>query len=211
MAANLNNLHQEALEHLLNGLPLLSRAFWGPEKVWCEAMLRAASGDELAELGKLTGKREAAQTLAIYLNKSTNSKRLCETLEEVYVRLFISARGGIAASLHQSAYESEEGRLVGRSARMMASRLDALGLSLPGEGTIPEDHLAVEIEYLALLLEKGFGQEGEVYLETAKNFVEGELKPFILQFRDRLEAETECPFYAAAADLLLGLVTLISD
>ncbi len=210
MAPHLNDLSTEALKRLLDGLPLLSRAFWGPDRAWCEEMRLAAASGELDQLGKLANKQEAARTLSIYLKGFKNSEHLCDTLEGIYVRLFISAESGITASLHQSAYESDGGQLMGRSARMMASRLAALALSLPEEGNVPEDHLAVEIEYLALLLEEGLGKGREDYLKTARDFAEREMKPFLAQFRSRLETDAKSPFYAAMADLLSGLVTLIS-
>lgn len=99
---------------------------------------------------------------------------------------------------------------MGRPAKMMASRLKASGLALPEEGSPPADHLAVEVEYLTLLLEGAFGEGGDDLLQAAQDFAATELKPWLKQFTERLETEAECPFYPAAAALLLALVSLVA-
>ena len=156
MSKSLDDLTTDDLSLLLNGLPLLSQAFWGPTGEWCEEMQQAATTDELGKLGTLAGNPDAARTMAASMKGFGGFQRACEVLEEDYVRLFIAHRGGIAASLHQSVHESEDGRLMGRPAKMMEMRLKASGLELPKEGSVPADHLAVEIEYLTLLLEGAF-------------------------------------------------------
>ena len=208
MAITLDDLTTEKRSLLLNGLPLLSQAFWGPTEDWCREMQRAT--DELKKLGEMAGKHDATQTMTSYMETFDNPGTLHEILEETYVRLFISARSGITASLHHSAYESEDGRLMGRPAKMMASRLETSGLALPGEGSVPADHLAVEVEYLTLLLQGAFGDGRKDLLEAARDFARTELKPWLEQLTKRLQAETDCPFYPAVARLLLAMVSLIA-
>lgn len=211
MVMSLSDLTTEELSLLLNGLPLLSQAFWGPSEEWCREIQHAASTNELKELGEMAGRRDASQIMTSYMETFSDLNSFLEILEADYVRLFISARGGITASLHQSFYESEDGRLMGRPAKMMASRLKSSGLALPGEGSVPADHLAVEIEYLTLLLEGAFGAGGEGLLSAAQDFARAELRPWLEQLDKRLETETDCPFYPAAAGLLLALVSLIAS
>ena len=210
MAASLDDLTTEERSLLLNGLPLLSQTFWGPSREWCEEILLARHTQELEKLGNLAGQDSAAHEMTLFIEKNNNLNRLCDILEAAYVRLFISAKGGITASLHHSFYESEDGRLMGRSAQMMASRLKASGLAIPENGSVPADHLAVEVEYLTLLLEGAFGNRGENFLISARDFARSELTPWLKQFAERLKSETDCPFYPVAAALLLGLATLIS-
>lgn len=210
MATSLDDLNTEDLSLLLNGLPLLSQAFWGPSEDWCREIQSAASTNELKKLGEMAGSNDAAHAMACYMEGFNHFEQVCETLEEAYVRLFISARGGITASLHHSSYESEDGRLMGYPAKMMESRLKASGLALPGKGSIPADHLAVEVEYLTLLLEGAFGDGGEDLLAAAQDFARTELRPWLEQLAKRLKTETDCPFYPAAARLLLALVSLIA-
>ena len=210
MATSLDDLTTEDLSLLLNGLPLLSQAFWGPCGDWCEEIHRAANTGELEKLGELAGGHEAARAMTAYMKGFGDFKQACEDLEEAYVRLFISYRGGITASLHHSAYESEGGRLMGRPAKMMEMRLKAAGLALPQEGSVPADHLAVEVEYLTLLLEGAFEEGGENLLATAQDFSRTELRPWLEQLTKRLQAETDCPFYPAITRLLLAAVSLIA-
>ena len=75
----------------------------------------------------MTGEHKAIDTITQYFEIYPSFGYLCEALEQDYVRLFISDRNGITASLHQSNYDSEDGRLMGRPAKMMASRLKASG------------------------------------------------------------------------------------
>jgi TorA maturation chaperone TorD len=211
MAIRLNDLTTEQLSLLLNGLPLLSQAFWGPSEEWCEEIQRAAGTNELKDLGKIADRNDATQILTAYIETFNDLNTFYEILEADYVRLFISARGGITASLHQSSYESGDGRLMGRPAKMMASRLKASGLALPGEGSVPADHLAVEVEYLTLLLEGALGDGNEDLFAAALDFARTELKPWLEQLFEKLKPETDCPFYPATAHLLLGLVSLMTD
>ncbi len=210
MARGLNDLTTEELSLLLNGLPLLSRALWGPDPAWCQEMWHAAGSDELKRMGAVAGDDDAAQTMTDCIKGFGDSEKIYKTLEEAYVRLFVSHRGGITASLQHSAYESEDGRLMGRPARMMANRLTAVGLSAPEEESVPEDHLALEIEYMTLLFLRGFENGDEKALETARDFAASELKPFLEQFSIRLQGEKASPFYPALARLLLAVVSLIA-
>jgi TorA maturation chaperone TorD len=210
MAVSLEDLTIQERSLLLNGLPLLSQTFWGPSREWCEEIQLAKQTHELEKLGDMTGQDGAVHKMISYIDQISNLNRLCEILEAAYVRLFISAKGGITASLHHSFYESDDGRLMGRSAQMMASRLEVSGLAIRENGSVPADHLAVEVEYLALLLEGAFGNGDDGFLFSAKDFARSELAPWLTQFTKRLQSETDCPFYYAAATLLFGLVTLIS-
>jgi len=210
MAVSLDALTSEERSLLLNGLPLLSQAFWGPSEEWCEEIQLAKQTHELEKMGNMAGQDDAAREMTTYLEQNSNLNRLCDILEAAYVRLFISAKGGSTASLHHSFYESEDGRLMGRPAQMMASRLKALGLAVPEKGAVPADHLAVEVEYLTLLLEGAFGDGGEDFLILARDFARSELTPWLKLFTERLQSETDCRFYPAAAGLLLGLVSLIA-
>ncbi len=211
MVTRLEGLDEEHFSLLLNGFPLLTRAFWGPVEDWCEEMQRAATTDELKKLGKMTGNDDAALTMIDSMKTFGHFKKACEALEESYVRLFISHRGGITASLHHSAYESEGGGLMGRPAKMMASRLKTMGMVLSGNSFVPADHLAVEVEYLTLLLERALGDGGEDLLATAQEFARTELTPWLKQLTKKLQTDSDCPFYPAAARLLLGMVSLIAD
>jgi TorA maturation chaperone TorD len=211
MGMNLNDLTTEQLSLLLNGLPLLSQAFLGPSEEWCEEMLRVAGTKELKNLGEIASQNDATHTMTSYIRKFNNFNSLNEKLEADYVRLFISTKGGITASLHHSFYESEDGRLMGRPAQMMASRLKARGLTLPGEGSVPPDHLAVEVEYLTLLLESALGDGNEDLLAAVRDFARSELRPWLEKLTQRLEMETDCPFYPATARLLLALISLMAD
>ncbi|NIQ90076.1 MAG: molecular chaperone TorD family protein, partial [Desulfobacterales bacterium] len=69
-------------------------------------------------------------------------------LEEGYVRLFISAKGGITAPLYESCYEFEGAPLMGRAAAEMKERFETKDLSVADTIQEPPDHLSIELEYL---------------------------------------------------------------
>ena len=64
----------------------------------------------------------------------------------------------------------------------------------------------MEVEYLTLLLEGGLGKDHGDLLAAAQDFARTELGPWLLKLTQKLETETDAPFYPATACLLLGLV-----
>ena len=58
MTKSLNDLTTEQLSLLLNGLPLLSQAFWGPSEEWCQEIQQALpKRNELKNLGEIAGRQ----------------------------------------------------------------------------------------------------------------------------------------------------------
>jgi putative dimethyl sulfoxide reductase chaperone len=210
MTTGLANFEQLQRNHLLNWLPLLSQAFWGPTEEWCVEICSAATTGELADFGKLVGSEKAAASMTAFIKSLACPDELCRTLEQVYVRLFVSDFGGIKAPLYQSCYEAGNGMLLGRPAKMMEARLKAAGLSLPQTTSVPADHLAVQVEYLTLLLDRAFAESGEAFKEAARDFAALELSPWLTRFVQRLHYETGSPFYPAVAHLLLAVVHLVA-
>ena len=68
----------------------------------------------------------------------------------------------------------------------------------------------MEIEYLTLLLEDAFRHENDDLLVPARDFARIELKPWLAQFTQKLDKETDSLFYPAAARLLLSMTSLIA-
>lgn len=75
-----------------------------------------------------------------------------DDLETAYVALFVSDLGGIPAPLYESCHVLGGGRLMGSPAESMAQRLAQAGLSLAEGLSEPQDHLSIELEYLAFVL-----------------------------------------------------------
>ncbi len=185
-------------ELVLDGLNLLARLFWGPEvELYRElhgpgVQIFARLAQGLDEPG-----RQAAEGLAASLGGYGSAGELCRDLEPAYVALFISARGGIAASLYHSAYTGP-GLLMGPPAEEMARRLARAGLEpgeRPGE---PPDHLSLELEYLAWLWDQGE--------EDAAAFARDFVAPWMERFTGLVERHQPGGVFALAARVVLSLM-----
>ena len=197
----------------LDWLVLLSRGFWGPSPELCLELSDVGFGAKLDRLKGLLGAAgdRAIDEMAGYLAGVSGPEELCDTLEAAYVRLFVTAPGGAIAPPYHSCYESEDGLLMGRPAAMMKERLAAAGLWLEGRASEPPDHLAVELEYLYLLLESGFGNSVQALIDGAREFAKQEMAPWVRVWAGRLANETEERFYPAAARLVEGILQKISN
>ena len=210
MPASLSELSQRECAIYLNGLALVSQVFWGPEPEACREMLSGRYLQDLTDLNDLLDQEGSAphREMALFLSGFSDPKRLTEALEGDYLPLFISNKGGIAAPLYQSCHENPDGAMMGRPAVMMRERLEQAGLSLGGQSQEPPDHLAVELEYLFLMLEAAFNHDDPRLLTEARAFAANEMLPWMGSFRGRLDGRDASGFYRSAADLALSLVKL---
>lgn len=212
MINRMQGLDQQQLDALLSGLALLSQVFWGPSDELCSEMLSPDFQDDLAGLEPLLDgqARQAAQTMAEHVQRFGNAQDICAELEPTYIRLFVNAPGGVCAPLYHSCYDSEDGLLMGRPAMMMRRRLEEAGLD-PGEtSSEPPDHLAVELEYLTLLLDEAYERSDSGLIQEGIDFAGLEVLPWVSQLQGKLAAEDQASFYPAAARLLVALIALIA-
>ncbi len=194
---------------LLEGIGKMCRAFWGPDSDQCEEMLRTdAYLRPFKELVVNYAPPDVLRQLRAAVGNFTAADALFYHLEEEYIRLFINARGGIAAPLYESCYVSENAILMGQPAMMMKKRLESEGLSLTSHSNDPPDHLSVELEYLYFLLSKGWSDADPVFIDKAVLYA-SEILPWINAFRQRIINERQSPFYPLAASLLCDLLRLI--
>ena len=145
----------------------------------------------------------------------SDADALFQNLEAEYVRLFISHRDGIAAPLYESCYvgvaAGETASLMGAPAVMMKKRLQASGLSL-GEGiSEPPDHIAIELEYLYFLLQKGWTEGRPSLFNEAVSFAADTMLPWVSKFRDRLAGQSEFRFYFWMASMVTASLGFIGE
>ncbi len=196
---------------LLEGIGKMCRAFWGPDSDQCEEMLRPdAYLRPFKELVVNYAPPDVLRQLRAAVGNFTAADALFYHLEEEYIRLFINARGGVAAPLYESCYVSENAILMGQPAMMMKKRLESEGLSLTGHSNDPPDHLSVELEYLYFLLSKGWSDADPVFIDKAVLYA-SEILPWINAFRQRIINERESPFYPLVASVLCDLLRLICE
>jgi len=192
--------------------------FWGPEQERCREMLADDFFRPLDTAGAtlVTEPPDAPAALKALVKSHVDSKALFNSLEEAYVTLFVSARGGISAPLYQSCYDGNDGpqgagSIMGAAAVKMQQRLAALGLALDHNSNEPPDHLAIELEYLYFLLQKGWIDKSPEALSEAAVFAKTELLEWVPRFEARLRLAAPNSFYALTAAILAGALQLIAD
>ena len=125
-------------------------------------------------------------------------------IEIEYVRLFLHGQGATSHP-YESFYRT--GQLMDAEC---LSGLDALYTAAgvqPRKGSVLPDHLAVELEFLALLLRALSTSQahGEANLEVqriARKLLEDHLLPFSGTFRSKLGELKPAPYFSAAAGAL---------
>ena len=212
------NLTYTQKSALLQSLQKLCSIFWGPNLEKCGKILAEDYFLPFKVVGKVSGNdvQNTLEKLQDSIRSFSDVKALFNYLEEAYVRLFVNTMGGIAAPLYQSCYEDieEVGRkasLMGKSAVLMKQRFESKGLSLADDLNEPPDHLAIELEYLYFLLEKGWADKDNELVAEAASFAGESILPWVIQFRNQLKNETNCPFYPLSTELLVAILTLIAD
>ena len=93
----------------------------------------------------------------------------------------------------------------------MKQRFESKGLSMADDLNEPPDHLAIELEYLYFLLEKGWADKDNELVAEAASFAGESVLPWVVQFRNQLNNETKCPFYPLSATLLVAILIFIAD
>lgn len=211
--AGTDGLSGEDRARFLDGLILTGQFFWEPTGELCEQLYSGRIGGELSELARLLEGAEVAasvEVLAQWPKGFASAEELCTGLASEHTRLFVSSRGGVPAPPYQSVYEGEEGLLMGPAARDMEHRLAEVGVARTGPGGEPADHLAVELEYLVLLLEAAWEQDRPDLETEARNFAAEVMLPWVDSFSARLAGEENSPFHQAAAGLVKGLLGVLA-
>jgi TorA-specific chaperone len=196
---------------LLDGLRVMGETFWGPSVVECTEMvkenylnrldsltsvLKAGAGNRLHEIGSI-------------LRSFSDGDSLYQHLEEGYVRLFMSAKGGITAPLYESCYEFEGAPLMGRAAAEMKERFKTKNLSVADTIQEPPDHLSIELEYLYFLLDKGWREEDDALVTEAAEFASDTMLPWVSELSEKLASEEKCQYYPIMAAIVVEILNFI--
>lgn len=137
---------------------------------------------------------------------------LLESLNQEHSRLFIGP-GPAVVSLYASFYISAEGRLFGEEALRVRQAYLAAGLAPARLGSIPDDHLALELEFLyfltrqaALSLQNGDDTTCQQYLARRRDFVTQYLEPWAPAFCADILQGTQEPFFQGLAMITNGVL-----
>lgn len=197
---------------LLQGLKDTCRLFWGPDRDLCRELLEGRYFNDLEDLDPLLENMKDRRTA---LQNSTreypDEGALYQAMEEEYVYLFISRKGGVGTPLYHSCYMAERASLMGPPALRMIDRFRAAGLHLADDLKEPPDHIAIEGEYVYFLLEKGWRENARKDLQEAGDFVAKDMLPWVEVFKKKLAEEPEGIFYVLITGIFCDLLQIIAD
>lgn len=198
---------------LLNAIELVVAVFRGPSQAGWQALFQTG----LPELRGQVPPRCAHLTAILdnLQDAAPGDPDGLEDLETEYVRLFITASGGVAAPLYESCHTDAAPRVMGQSALAMRQRLAEAGLEVAGPETAgqanePPDHLAVELEYLYHLLATAWARHDGRAEALGSAFAREVLRPWAARFVKALGSARPHPVYADSAALLLVLLDFLT-
>lgn len=123
-----------------------------------------------------------------------SSQEGLEQLQIEYTRLFINAAPAVIAPPYSSIYLDQEGNLYGPSAVWVKHYYLREGFDVAGEGDIP-DHLALELEFIALLID-------EQQEKVAEQFLNEHFRRWFPLFRERVLNGSTNTFYSTLLTLV---------
>ena len=136
-----------------------------------------------------------------------------QDLKSAYAKLFLGVGGLRSAPPYHSAYASEKGLLYQTQTMEMAKLLQELDMSVDSSLKEPPDHLAIQLNVLAALVERITNNTNRRPLpeQTRENqkqlaFIDRHLLSWLPAFRDDLRANDPSHFYALAVDAVLSVL-----
>lgn len=211
---DLKNQHdKKRWDALLTSIEQLCRIFWGPSEEFCRQMLEPSFLQPFDVIASRMETCWAANLIDLQnlLEGFSEPTSLFAYLEQGYVRLFVNARGGIAAPLYASCYEDEaDPHLMGDAVVQMRKTLLDLGISINDDVGEPPDHLSIELEVLYYLLTLDSGPDQRVSITRAADFAAQSMLPWVNTFYLRLADEVHCRFYPLIAAVLLGVLHVVA-
>jgi len=135
---------------------------------------------------------EEVRKLRIFCHQFPPGEQRLNALWEHFIPLFET--GAVEASPYASVYSGEEGLVLGKEAFNVQQFYANCGYVMGEESGELPDHLAVELEFCALLARNG--QD-----EALREFLEKHLDPFLKSILQRIK-KTQRPIYAEVATIL---------
>lgn len=187
----------------------LSRLF---EKEISGELLRQLVNEEYPEDISQSKMQEGYKGLAEFFKnvKVMNEEHLLDELSADYAKVFLAAGEvkGNAAFPYESVYTSKS-KLVMQEAWDEVRRVYAdRGLELKSNlSDIKEDHIAMELQYMAYLCGQ-YGKEEEDLLEEQQEFLQKHLLNWTEKFVADIQTYARTGFYKAIGNLLLGYLEM---
>lgn len=135
-----------------------------------------------------------------------------DRLEFEYNRLFVGP-GRLIAPPYESVYRTADHLVMGETALEARKAYREIGLDARNAGREPEDHIAIELEYLTELQKKclaslEMADNGEVarIVRLELDFLENHLMCWVFEFCQRIIEGTRLELFGALAEVLSHLV-----
>ena len=142
---------------------------------------------------------------------SGEQEKISLDLAREYTRLFINAFPHVVAPPYGSVYMEKDGRVFGQTTSEILQFYHQHGFTLKEDLKDLPDHIAHELEFLAILTSKEAEASGsdrvrfeEIQIEFFSRFI----LPWIYSFCGRIMSESRSPFYCSLAQLTREFINL---
>lgn len=132
-------------------------------------------------------------------------------LEVEYVRLFISAGGGVAVPLYESCHQDAKPQVMGDSALAMRDRLEKVGLAISLDSNEPPDHLTLELEYLYHLLVIGWADDQPDLVTEGVAFAGEVMLPWVRRFQHALAESSPHPVFLSGGEMVVAVLEATAE
>lgn len=164
---------------------------------------------ELVDISILAGEAngDGTKVLGEFLEKlkGSNLERAADNLAAEYASLFLNARDR-SVFPYESVYTSPEGLLMQKARDDVLRKYAQQGLGKSENHNEPEDHLAIELEFMSLLCEQTVNaleindlEQGMSCLQNQKEFLEQHLLVWCPRFCSDMAADSASDFYRGVA------------
>lgn len=138
-----------------------------------------------------------------------------ETADDVaadHMQLFVGP-GHVPASPYESVHRSQEGLLFDEQTLQVREWYHRFGLNAPREGREPDDHIALELEFVAALLsaaleafDTGADDDASLFTQAAAEFTATHLEQWAPAWFGIVLTQAQTSFYRGTAHLGLALL-----
>lgn len=157
------------------------------------------SPEKLSALQSVQPESEATLTQTLQrLQKTLSTDDFVEQLNVEMTRLMEGP--GVTPAVPYASYYLNGKQLMGAAAQAVRRLYLEHGVE-PQQGSIPPDHIALELGFLSVLAERALtDDEPAPALETSLHFLQEHLQPWLPLFCAAIETSSHVPFFAALAE-----------
>jgi len=174
---------------------IFAKLFYYPDKEYAKLLLSGA----IIEFFGLLQEKVSPEAIIKWLKNFRNKNELLEVLQVEYTGLFITSFPTLKAPLYKSFYNGKE--LFGKDAQLISEIYLENNFQINRNLAELPDHLAVELEFVFRLIEEGED------LKTQLNFVKEHILSWTPELKERIEKESQIPFYPYLINVLHAYLT----